>query len=58
MKKKAITWTFKYEVDDTEDNSYRADSMFGRFQADIEKVFPKSNQIIAYIHKETEKEIK
>ena len=55
MKKKQVTWMFQYEVDDTIQNCTTADGLYIQIQSKIEEAFPNSNQIVAYIHKESEK---
>jgi len=56
MKKRIITWTFSYEIDDTKGNGFMADFLYKEFQAQIEHKFTDSNQLIAYIHKETKEQ--
>jgi len=56
MKKRIITLTFSYEIDDTKDNQFEADELYKLFQAQIERKFIDCKQIVAYIHKESKED--
>jgi len=56
MKKRIITWMFSYEINDTRDNGFQADHLYKEFQAQIEHKILDSEQVIAYIHKESKED--